>query len=125
MGDRQPAVGELGEERLHVAQAGAAGRGVARVADGTGAEQAVHHGLLGESIADQADMALDVELGAVIRDDAGRFLAAMLQRVQPERDNRGRVLPAEDAEHAALVVEMVVGLVGNGSSICARIRHGP
>ena len=66
---------------------------------------------LGEGVADQADMALDVELRAVVGDDAGRFLAAMLQRMQAERDDRRRVLPAENAEHAAFVVEMIVGLV--------------
>ncbi len=49
---------------------------------------------------------------AVIGDDARRFLAAMLQRVQAERDDRRGVLPAEDAEHAAFVVEMIVGLGG-------------
>ena len=67
VGDRQPAIGELGEERLHVAQAGAAGGGVARVADGAAAGQALHHRRLGEGVADQADMAFDVELGAVDR----------------------------------------------------------
>ena len=81
----EAAVGKLGEEGLHVAQAGAAGGGVARVADRAGARQPVDHRLLGEGVADQADMALDVELAAVIGDDAGGFLAAMLQRMQPER----------------------------------------
>ena len=120
MGDRQPAIGELGEEGLHVAQAGAAGGGVARVADGAGAEQPLDHGRLGEGVADQADMALDVELRAVIGDDAGRLLAAMLQRVQAERDDRRGVLPAEDAEHAAFVVEMVVGLWPAGCRLRSR-----
>jgi len=108
----EPAFRKLGEERLDVAQTGAAGGGVARVADGAVAGQAVEDVLLGEGIADQADMALDVELAAVIRDDAGGFLAAMLQGVQPERDDGRRVLPSENAEYAAFVVEMVVGLGG-------------
>ena len=49
-------------------------------------------------------MALDVELGAVEGDDAGRFLAAMLQGVQAERHHGRRVRPAENAEHAAFFV---------------------
>ena len=125
VGDRQTAVGKLGEEGLHVAQAGAAGGRIARVADRPVAEQTLHHGGLGESVADQPDMALDVELRAVIGDDAGGFLAAMLQRVQAERDDRCGVLPAKNAEHAAFVVEMVVGLVGQQAVVCARVRHWP
>ena len=73
---------------------------------------------LGEGVADQADMAFDVELRAVIGDDAGRFLAAMLQRMQAERDDGRRVLPAENAEHAAFVVEMVVGLGRSKRVVC-------
>ena len=107
--DRQTALGKLREERLHIAQAGAARCRIPRMADGARAGQAVDDGLLGEGVADQADMALDVELVVVIGDDAGRFLAAMLQSVQPERDDRRRILPAEYAEHAAFIVEMVVG----------------
>src|SRR6185312_14747271 len=101
-------VGKFGEEWLDVAQAGTAGGGVARMADGAVALQAVDDALLGEGIADQPDMAFDMELGAVIGHDAGGFLAAMLQRMQAERDDRRGVLPAENAKNAALVVKMVV-----------------
>jgi len=120
VGDGEAAVGQFGEERLDVAHAGAAGGGVARVADGAVALQPVDHRLLGEGVADQADMALDVELRAVIGDDAGRFLAAMLQRVQAERDDRRGILPPEDAEHAAFVVEMVIGLGEEVFCVCHR-----
>ena len=68
-------------------------------------------------------MAFDMELRAVIGDDAGGFLAAVLQRVQAECDDRRGVLPAENAEHAAFVVEMIVGLVGRQAVVCARVRH--
>ena len=112
MGDGEAAIGEFGEERLDVAHAGAAGRGIARMADGAVALQAVDDALLGEGVADQADMAFDMNWRAVVGDDAGRFLAAMLQRMQAERDNGGGVLPAKNAEHAAFVMEMVVGLGG-------------
>ena len=66
-------------------------------------------------------MAFDMELAAVIGDDAGRLLAAMLQRMQAERDDGRRVLPAENAEHAAFVVEMVVGLGGKQASSASAI----
>ena len=47
-------------------------------------------------------------LRAVEGDDAGRLLAAMLERMQAERRERRRVLVAEDAEDAAFLVELVV-----------------
>ena len=62
-------------------------------------------------------MAFDVELRAVIGDDACRLLAAVLQRMQAERDDRRGVLPSEYAEHAAFVMKMIVGL-GQQGSIC-------
>jgi hypothetical protein len=52
------------------------------------------------------------ELLAVIGDDAGRFLAAVLQGVQPERGQRRRVGMAVNPEHAAFLVEMVVSVAG-------------
>ena len=61
-----------------------------------------------EGVADEAHAALGMEALAVERDDAGGFLAAMLQRVQPERGDRGGVRMAEDAEHAALLVQAVL-----------------
>ena len=54
-------------------------------------------------IADQPLAALGMEPRAVEGDDAGRFLAAMLERMQPERDNRRGVGMVENAEHAALL----------------------
>jgi len=44
---------------------------------------------------------------AVIGDDAGRFLTAMLERVQPERGKRGCVGMPEDSEYAALFAKGV------------------
>lgn len=82
------------------------------MANGAVALQAVDDALLGEGVADQADMAFDMELAAVIGNDAGRFLAAMLQRMQAQCNDGRSVLPAENAEHTAFVVEMVVGLGG-------------
>ena len=45
---------------------------------------------------------------AVEGDDAGGFLAAMLEGVQAERRDRGGVGVAEDAEDAALLAQPVV-----------------
>src|SRR3546814_19198795 len=45
---------------------------------------------------------------AVIADDAGGFLAAVLQGVQAERRQGGGVLVPEDTENPAFVVELVV-----------------
>ena len=61
----------------------------------------------GEMIADQPQAALGVEPHAVEGDDAGRLLAAMLQRVQAERGDRRRVGVAENAEDAAFLAQPV------------------
>ena len=79
--DRETAGIELGEQRLHVAQDGRAGRGIADVADCHAAGQALDHLAAGEGIADKTEAALGMETAAVERDDAGGFLAAMLEGV--------------------------------------------
>ncbi len=48
------------------------------------------------------------KLRAVEAGDAGGFLAAMLQRVEAERDEARGVVGAPDAENAALLVQLVV-----------------
>ncbi|GCC49131.1 hypothetical protein chiPu_0033490, partial [Chiloscyllium punctatum] len=110
--DREPAGIELGEQRLHVAQARAAGRGIADVADRGAAGQTIDHLTAGEGVADQAEAAFTVEAAAVERDDAGGFLAAVLQSVQAERGDRGGLGVAEDAEHAAFLAERVAIEIG-------------
>ena len=82
-------------------------------------------------IADQALAALGVEPRAVEGDDAGRLLAAMLKGVQPERDDRRGVRMAEDAEHAAFLVQPVFVEIDAGSAVfrergrrCARGVEG-
>ena len=99
--DREAAGIELGEQRLHVAQDGPAGGGIADMADRGVAGQALDHLAAGEGVADQAEPALGMEALAVEGDDAGGLLAAMLQSVQAERRDGGGVGMAEDAEHAA------------------------
>ena len=105
--DREAAGIEFGEQRLHVAQDGRAGRGVADMADGDVAGQALDHLAAGEGVADEAEPAFGVEAAAVEGDDAGGFLAAMLQGVQSERGDGGGLGVAEDAEHAAFLAQRV------------------
>ena len=61
----------------------------------------------GKSIADEAEAALGMEALAVVGDDAGGFLAAMLERVQPERGDGGCVGMTVDAEDAAFFAQPV------------------
>ena len=106
--DREAAAVELGEQRLHVAQDGLAGGGIADMADRRHAGQAVDHLAAGEVVADEAQPPLGMEALAVEGDDAGRLLAAMLQGVQAERGDGGGVGMAENAEHAAFLAQPVV-----------------
>ena len=107
MADRKAAGVELGEQRLHVAQDGLAGRGVADVADGGGAGQSLDHLAAGKSVADEAEAPLGMKPGSVKGDDARGFLAAVLQGVQPERGDGGGFGVAENAEHAAFLAQRV------------------
>ena len=108
MTDREAAAVELGEQRLHVAQDGLAGGRVAHVAGGRVAGQALDHLAAGEVVADETHPPLGMESLAVERDDAGRLLPAVLERMQAERGDRGGVRVSEDAEDAALFAQPVV-----------------
>ena len=99
---------EIDEERLHVAQDRIAAGRVADMADGHVAFQPLDHGPRGEMVADEADAALGMEMAAVEADDARRFLAAMLERVQAKRGERRGIGMVEDAEDAALLVQPVL-----------------
>ena len=112
MGDGGAAHGELGEERLDVADLGralGAGGRIADVADRERARQRLHQRGGGEVVADVAEAAGGGEavLGRV-GDDPARLLAAMLQCMQAEGDEVGGLLDADDAEDAALLVQLVV-----------------
>src|SRR5262245_51806001 len=106
--DGEAAAVELGEQRLHVAQDGLAGGRIAHMPDGDRAGQAVDHLAAGEALTHEAHAALGVETLAVVGDDAGRFLAAMLEGVQSESCDRRGIRVAEHAEHAALLTQPVV-----------------
>src|SRR5262249_20599492 len=89
MADRKTAGIELGEQRLHVAQDGCAGRGIADMANGEGAWQAIDHLAAGKSVGDEAKPALGMNRGSAVGDDAGGFLAAVLKGVEAERGDGG------------------------------------
>ena len=70
-----------------------------------------------EAVADEAEVRSEMEDAAVEGDDAGRFLAAMLEGVKAEGRDRRRVRMAVDAEDAAFLaqgvaVEVKVDLLG-------------
>ena len=98
---------EIGEQRLDVAQRHLAGRRVADMTDRGPAGQTRDDILRAEIVADQTRAAMRAELVAVIGDDAGRLLAAVLQRVQPERGQRRRVLVPVYPENTAFLVETI------------------
>ena len=108
VGERDAARVEIGEQRLDVAQDGVAGGGIAHVTQRDVAAQAADHVDLVEVVADEAETALGMEVRAVVGDDAGCFLSAMLQSVKAERGQRRGVLVAEDAEHPALFAKAIV-----------------
>src|SRR3954467_4065544 len=105
--NREPAGIELGEQRLYVAQDGRAGGGIAGVADGGVAGEAINHLPAGEGVADQPDPPFAVKPGAVKGDDAGSFLAPMLQCLQSEGGDGGGFRMTEDAEDPAFLPQCV------------------
>ena len=121
--DREAAGIELGEQRLDVAQDGVARGGIAHMADrGMVPGSRSITSRRGEGIADKAEPALGVKPGAVEGDDAGGFLAAMLQGVQSERGDGGGLGMAEDAEHPAFLAQGVAVQIGIFQTGCSRPR---
>jgi hypothetical protein len=108
--DRERAAGVVDCDGLRVLDVGSAGGGVADVADGDAARELAEL-VLREGVLDEAHRAVRVELLAVARDDAGRLLSAVLERVEAEVREVGGLGVPEDAEDAARVVEVVVVLV--------------
>src|SRR5215204_7759792 len=82
------------------------------MADRRGALEALDGGAIREAVADEAELALGVEDAAVEGDDAGGFLAAVLQGVEPKRDDRRGIRVAVDAEDAAFLAQGVAVEVG-------------
>ena len=74
-------------------------RGVARQAR-------EHFGL--KNIGHQAHAFFEMQFAPVARNDSGRFLAAMLQRVEAQIGHLRGFGMAEDAAHSAVIVKPVV-----------------
>ncbi len=61
-----------------------------------------------EEFLHQAHALFEMQLHAIGRDDAGGFLAAMLQSVKAKIGELGGLFVTEDAEDAAVVVKVIV-----------------
>ena len=108
VGNREAAVGKFGEQGLDVAQRAGAGGRIADVAQRGAAGERADGFVAVEVAGDMALGAVRMEAGAVERGDARRFLPAMLEGVEPERDEAGRHIGVPHAEHAAFLAQLVV-----------------
>src|SRR5436190_9167002 len=81
MGDRNLAFGAIDRERLGIAEMGGACGRIARMPKGDRTDQIVKD-VPTENLRDQAHALVSAELLAIGGDDAGAFLAAMLQCVE-------------------------------------------
>src|SRR4030095_3795333 len=121
------AVDGLGADRLRVAQVRAACGGVAHVADGAMAGQALEP-VAAEHVRPPAHRLLHVEAVPVGGGDARGLLPAVLQRVEAEIGDVGGLGMVPHAEEPALVVELVAVELGRLSPDVAQARsstHGP
>ncbi len=108
VGNGEAALGELGEQRLDVAQRGLAGGRIAHVADGAAAGELTDDIVAIEVARDMAHRPVRMEMLAVETGHAGGFLAPVLQRVQPQGNEACRIAGTPDAENAALLAQLVV-----------------
>ena len=97
----------IDHDGLRVEKGFVAGGGIAGVADGAGAGKFCEDAR-DKDFLDFAHGAVSVEVVAVAGDDAGGFLAAMLECIEAEVREIGGFGMAEDAEDTTLVVEVVV-----------------
>src|SRR6266571_331882 len=115
VGDPDLSLARFDHERLGVLQAALHGGGVSHVADRQVALQPAELILL-EDARDMAHASLLVQTVAAGGDDAGRFLAAVLQTVQPEIGQVRGLGVVVDPEYAALIVEVIVVLRGKNDT---------
>src|SRR5256885_4387658 len=113
--ERDFALVAINHDGLRVEKSFIARGRVARVADGGAAGKCVQN-IGSENFFDFAHGAVGVEFVAVAGDNAGGFLAAMLESVETEIDELRRFGMAEDSDDAAVVVEAVI-------LICKFLRH--
>lgn len=129
MGDGHAAKGEIGEQGLDVAQHSLAGGGITVVADGGMSRQPLDDRFIAEIIADQAQRAMVVKLTPVGGNNAGGFLAAMLQGMQPKRSVGGGIDVTVNSKNPAFLVWLVIGKIasikgvaGEGGSLESGIK---
>ena len=108
VGDCEPAFGELGEQWLDVPQARFARSRIAHVADAGAAGERADYLVAVEIAGDVAHAAVRMKMLAVEGRDAGGFLAAVLERVEAERDEAGGAVGTPNAENAAFFLELIV-----------------
>jgi hypothetical protein len=101
----KPPSASSANKRLDVAQRGLAGGRIADMADRRG-RQLADDVVAVEIAGDMAHRAVRMEVGAVEAGDARGFLAAMLERVEAERDEARCALGAPDSENAALFASL-------------------
>src|ERR1700677_1664115 len=104
---RQFALVAIDHHRLRVGQHRIARRGIPRMADRGFAGQFADH-RRSENFLHVAHRFVDVQLHAIGRGDARRFLSAMLQRVQSQVSHFRGFGVAQNAKHAAVIVKVVV-----------------
>ena len=75
--------------------------------DTRAAEQLAHDIVFVEIAGDVAHRPVRMEMRAVIAGDARRFLAAMLEGIEPERDEACGIVGTPDAEIPALFVQRI------------------
>ena len=100
--DRDLAVGAVDQQRLGVQLVAVTRRRVADVPDGRVPGQRGEHALV-EDVGHVPHRAVHPHAGAVRRGDARALLPAVLQGVNPEVSEVGRLRVPEDAEDAALL----------------------
>ena len=107
--DGDLAAGAVGDDGLGVFEGAGAGGRIADMADGAGAGQFGEF-LFVEDLGDKAHAVMALELAFLVAgdDDPGAFLAAVLQGIEPEKGDFGRVRMAEDGKHAALILRTVL-----------------
>ena len=108
MRDRDLAVRAVDDERLRILDLAFSRRRVACVSDREVPRQ-FREGRFVERLGDLAHRAGHTNLPAIAHGDSGAFLAAMLQREEPQVREVRRLRVSEDPEYAALVAELVEG----------------
>ena len=97
---------ETENERLDVVGAARTGSGVTHMADRPVSLQTFDFTFVAEHLGQQTRSAMTDEMTIIIRDNAGAFLTAVLQRMQTEVGESGGVRVAPNAEDTAFLVDV-------------------